>query len=536
MCSRTVVLDTTPLSLACWNNTIAVGSRSGRIILLDAITGSQLAVLSKHTDWVRSLTFSSNGTFLVSGSDDYTVQLWDVQTGGIVKSFCGHTGDVYAVSISLDHTTIASGSGDKTIRLWDIQTGTCSHVINRLDSVTSVSFSPTNPQLLMSAVYSHNIEQWDIKGCQNGPSYEGSHFTFSPDGTCFISWREKVPMIRKSDSGVVVAELQVPSGKLKCCCFSPDGNLVAGGARYTIYVWDITGSDPHLIKTLVGHSGDITSLTFSPSLTSASEDRSVRVWQIDASLTDMVATDTTSTPTRIQSTSLQIRDGIAITSDQTGSLRVWDIMTGLCKSSFQTPAKGATWRDAQLIEGRLILALWDDPKIRIWDTEKEEFIQTVDRSLSKINGIRISGDGSKVFCLSGNSILAWSMWTGDSVIEVELEDDLDLDPLNADGSKIWVHLRGSSTLQGWDFGTRGSSPTPLSSTPLNRPCLDLIDGHDWWETSPNKVKNTVTGEVVFQLSGKYGEPHEVQWDGRYLVAGYDSGEVLILDFNHVPLK
>ena len=26
-----------------------------------------------------------------------------------------------------------------------------------------------------------------------------------------------------------------------------------------------------------------------------------------------------------------------------------------------------------------------------------------------------------------------------------------------------------------------------------------------------------------------------QWDGQYLVAGYESGEVLILDFNHMPL-
>ena len=536
-CSRTVVLDATPHTLACWKNTIAVGSRSNKIIFLNAITGSQLAVLSKHTDWVRCLTFSSDGTLLASGSDDKTVLLWDIQTGGIVKSFCGHTNYVLSVSISSDNNTIASGSKDKTIRLWDTKTGKCHCVIKRYEVINSVNFSPRNSRLLISASKAHTIEQWNVHGCKIGPTYEGSYVAFSSDGTCFVSWWEKVATVQNSASGAIVAKLQVPSNKLECCCFSPNGSLVAGGAGCTIYVWDITDSNPHLIKTLVGHTKNITSLRFSSSLTSASEDRSIKFWQIGASSTDQVTTDIIATPlnpTRIQSTSLQVKDGIAVTSNDAGEVKTWDLTTGLCKASFQTPAKGRTWRDTQLIEGRLVLVWWEDKKIHTWDAKKGELTQIVDTSLSDIRGIRISGDGSKVICLSEKSILAWSMWTGDIVGKVELEDDLDLlDPLCADGSKFWVSLRNSS-LQWWDFGTPGSSPILLPNTPLNRPRLDLVDGHSWWKTSPNKVRDTVTGEVVFQLSGRYGKPFEVQWDGRYLVAGYESGEVLILDFNCVP--
>jgi hypothetical protein len=67
-CSRTVTVDSTPLALACWKDIIAVGLGSGDIITLDVVTGSQVALLSGHTDWVRSVTFSSDGTSLVSGS------------------------------------------------------------------------------------------------------------------------------------------------------------------------------------------------------------------------------------------------------------------------------------------------------------------------------------------------------------------------------------------------------------------------------------------------------------------------------------
>jgi len=93
---------------------------SGGIAVLDAITGSQVAVLSGHTDWVRSVTFSLDGIFLVSGGEDKNTILWDVQTGGVVKTFCGHSSWVLSVSISLDCTTIASGPRDKTIRLWNV--------------------------------------------------------------------------------------------------------------------------------------------------------------------------------------------------------------------------------------------------------------------------------------------------------------------------------------------------------------------------------------------------------------------------------
>ena len=98
-CFRTVVLDSSLLALAHWRDTIAVGCYHN-IVILDGITGTQVAVLSGHTGWVRSLSFSSDGTLLASGSIDETLKLWDVQTGGVVRTFHGHTNFVYSVSIS----------------------------------------------------------------------------------------------------------------------------------------------------------------------------------------------------------------------------------------------------------------------------------------------------------------------------------------------------------------------------------------------------------------------------------------------------
>ena len=233
-----------------------------------------IAVLSGHTREVNCVTFSSDGTSLVSGSDDFTVKLWDIQTGGVVKTFSGHTKGVWSVSTSADCTTIASGSLDNTIHLWDIQTGECQCIIRQQGTVRHVSFSPTDPKFLIS-IYDSKLWQWDTNGHQIKPPFDGSHIAFSPDGTQFVSCYGAAVTVQSSDSGVTVAEFQVTNSNTTCCCFSPDGRLVAVGTGGPIFIWDITSSDPHLIETFIGHTDDITSLVFTSSSTLISSSREI---------------------------------------------------------------------------------------------------------------------------------------------------------------------------------------------------------------------------------------------------------------------
>jgi len=162
------------------------------------------------------------------------------------------------------------------------------------------------------------------------------------------------------------------------------------------------------------------------SLVSASTKSSVKFWKIGTLSMDPVTTDlgpAQSTEPLICSVSLQARAGIAISADEEGMVKTWDISTGLCKASFQTPAKGYCKRDVQLIDGRLIIVWYQNDKIHIWDINKSESLQTVDMPSDLLKGFRISGDGSKVFCLITESIQAWSIHTGELVGEVELESD-----------------------------------------------------------------------------------------------------------------
>ena len=148
-------------------------------------------------------------------------------------------------------------------------------------------------------------------------------------------------------------------------------------------------------------------------------------------------------------------------------------------------------------------------------------------------GIRISGDGSRVVYIDRDYICAWSLQTREFVGKGWLENNsCHFDPLQMGSSKFLVQS-GKSSTQGWDFGVPGSTPIQLSETSSSRPRLNLVDVRWWTENSPVRIEDSVTGKEVFQLYGKYAQPTAIQWDGQYLIAGYRSGEVLILDFKHV---
>jgi len=537
MCSRTVLLNSLPWTLSYWNNTIAVGSQDRDILILDATTGSQMDVLSGHTDAVGSLTFSSDGISLVSGSHDKTVKLWDVQTGGVIKTFHDHTGRISSVSISADHTIIVSGSEDKTLRLWNIEMGECHHIIQQQVTVSYVKFSPTDPQFLLSIAGSA-AQCWNIDGHKVGSTFTGYHINFSPDGTKFISYFRENVTVQNINSGETVAKFNAGGSYFHSCCFSPDGRLVAVEVNYNICIWDITGSDPHLVETFIGHTKNITSLAFSsPStLISASEDKSVKFWQISALPTDPVVTDLKSTPLTLvptKSIAPEVKDGITIPGGLDGVIKTWGISTGLSRGPLQIPAENSHQNSIQLIDTKLIFVWCEGQKINIWDTEKGELLQTIEVPGGRVTDLRVSGDGSKVFCLYGGFIQAWDIWTRQVVGRVQPWYG-QTEILVTYGSKVWTEARNEydPDVQGWDFGISDSSPVRLPNQPPDR--LHLSDTMVW-EINMSRMRDVVTGKVFFWLPERFGKVVYVQWGGQYLVVSFRSKEVLILDISHMLL-
>ena len=105
---------------------LAAGTHT-QLHLWDVRTGHKLfSVSTVHKrgrvtfhDSPESLVFSPDGTILVSGHTNGTVQLWDAKTGDRIAALDGHTQQVETLKFSPDGETLVSTAQDGTIFLWD---------------------------------------------------------------------------------------------------------------------------------------------------------------------------------------------------------------------------------------------------------------------------------------------------------------------------------------------------------------------------------------------------------------------------------
>jgi len=145
---------------------------NGRLMNWTAIQ----TVISGHTSYVSSVSFSPDGTRIVSGSWDSTVRVWDAVTGlPLGEPFQGHTGSVFSVSFSPDGTRIVSGSYDSTVRVWDAATGLPlgQPFRGHTNSVLSVSFSPDGTRIVSGSL-DCTVRLWDVAtGLPLGEPFRG---------------------------------------------------------------------------------------------------------------------------------------------------------------------------------------------------------------------------------------------------------------------------------------------------------------------------------------------------------------------------
>jgi WD40 repeat protein/serine/threonine protein kinase len=254
--------DGTVLATAGDDRTVKLWDVRRPVIPLGAIgvvawpfpTLHQRLTLPIHPRGVRSVAFSSDGTFVATGGYDGIVRLCDAKTGRERAVLRGHLRDVWALAFSPDGQTLATGGLDRTIILWDVRRALDKEepkletLRGHEDAVTSLAFSPDGKTLASGGGFNdQSLRLWDV------------------------TRRKERAKLKGHDRAVFSV------------AFAPDGQEVAtASADGTIRLWDPTTGRQRTI--LQGHPAQVQAVAFSPDsllLASGGADRAVRLWELE---------------------------------------------------------------------------------------------------------------------------------------------------------------------------------------------------------------------------------------------------------------
>jgi WD40 repeat protein len=176
------------------------------------------------------------------------------------------------------------------ITLWDTNNGSILKQFRCGDWAQTIAWNPTDDRLL--AVGCHNrggayLLEWNPEKKEIHPtqllkeagivgvswSHDGQFLATSGDNRINL-WGRDGKLIRTINTGDDVGKV----------AWSPDSQMLAVASGNVVKLWE---QDGHLVTVLKGHTRAVTSVTWNKqTLVSASDDGTVKMWQIDKGFAD----------------------------------------------------------------------------------------------------------------------------------------------------------------------------------------------------------------------------------------------------------
>jgi len=496
---------------------LATGSSDTTIKLWDVETGQEIRTLKGHNGHVYSASFSSDGKTLASGSEDTTIKLWNLETGQEIRTLKGHNGHVYSVSFSSDGKTLASGSEDKTIKLWNVETGQEIRTLKGYNGhVYSVSFS-SDGKTLASGSEDKTIKLWNVETGQEirtlkGYNGEVDSVSFSSDGKTLASLDNRNSFEIKLwdvETGETIRTLTGHNNSVLSVSFSSDGKTLASGSHdNTIKLWNVeTGQE---IRTLKGHNSSVGSVSFSSDgKTLASGDGgTIKLWNLE---TEREIRTLKGNNASISSVSFS-SDGKTLASGDGGTIKLWNVETGkeirtLKGHNSEHNRKVEFTRDGQ------------------FDVETGEEIRTPIGYNEYFYSISFSPDGKTLATGSSDkTIKLWNVETGQEIRTLSGHNDsVDSVSFSSDGKTLATGSR-DKTIKLWNVET-GQEIRTLTGHNSNVNSVSFSPDGKTLATgsSDNTIKlwDVETGQEIRTLSGHNGTVDSVSFspDGKTLASG-----------------
>lgn len=281
---------------------LAVGCNDGRVAVWDFDTLQVARVLLKHLMVVTSVSWSRDGTRVVSSSTDWSVIVWNVLLGDLYSKHSFETPVLYAAAHPRNNDVLLALPSQGPACLVTIATDARVQLpmnipdadpANKSDHTQCVVFSVDGSKVFLAnskaqiliidtetqAILSHFQTVRDVKAIK-----------FSMSGNAFIinsSSDRTIRLYKMSDPSAEVHKFRdhVNRSQWKALAFSANGEIVISGAandtEHRLHLWDCDKGS--LIRTLDGPKEGILDLVWHPSrpvIASVSTFGTIYIWTV----------------------------------------------------------------------------------------------------------------------------------------------------------------------------------------------------------------------------------------------------------------
>jgi WD40 repeat protein len=536
-----------------------IADGNGTVHVVSLVTGAEFR--SFNTIAAPCVAFSPDGhRVLVAG---YNTSLWNVEDGKLLLTLTGQAGHVTAVTFSYDGHFVLTVSDDATAALWNARTGQLIRMFSgdmfsgHKVGIASIAVAP-NGRYVLTADDLRTARLWNVDS-----GLEVSYFRrvgsdtviFSPDSRSFLTV-DLLRTVRRWDTAtgnlLGVVELGATADLV---AYSPDGRLVLFGLRNSEglglvhdegVILDPSTLQP--VRRLVGHTQEISSVAISKNgkrLLTGSADGSARIWDI------ATGQQTQSLQQKYPVSNVDfVPDDRYILSTSNPETYLWDLATGEEVRAFGVENE-TTWCSAPSPDSRFVITGSYEGVARLWNTATGRQIRAFNPHTQSdgpiapvsIENVAFTPDGKFVLTGAGNDDLVrvWSVATGQQVRSAPAGSYFSIDGRyvlippefvsNSYGWRLWNPASGQlvSKLENNAF-----EPATFAGSQGNAGFASSSDGRyvvTENEFNTASVWEAATGRLIRTLAGHFDSVNAVaiSSDGRLVLTGSRDTTVRLWD-------
>ncbi len=377
-----------------------------RLTFLDLATGLELVRSEGGDDHaIMKLAFVAGGETVATINGD-SLSFWDVASGKQSRQTKIQEDRLWSIASSSDESKPLVAVGGRCITIYNPIDGREQRKIESDGGsyVSSLAFSPDGKTLAavwgnVNAVRLWNAADGRLLGKLTGKNEYLRQIAFSPDGKHLAATGQQGHLSLWELSTGLESEPFATDGLADGpLAFSPDGRAIATRGGKALHIWDRSSGKDRLAMP-EAHQESVQALLFldgGKALISGSDDRTVRLWDMDATA------GRAGRQRRVFRHQGWTR-AIAVSRNEqwlavgqsypeNGPVCLWHLPTGKLRRTFASPVEGLHPIGVRFAnEGTALEVCWSDGSLRSWDTVTAQE-RTVVQPAIPGHGPRFPGD------------------------------------------------------------------------------------------------------------------------------------------------